>query len=66
MKTKAWQQHLVEHLANSFDPTIYAVQWAQDARCMQRGAGHRRVGAFVQLNGRICRFWSNSGIRGWK
>ena len=66
MKTKeAWHRHLIDLVGTSLDPTIYAVQWAHDPRCMKRGAGHRRVGAFAQLNGSVCRLWSQSA-RNWK
>jgi hypothetical protein len=65
MKTKEeWRRHLSDLVSASLDPMIYAVQWAHDPRCMQRGSRHRRVGAFVSDNSPICRLWSASQ-RGW-
>jgi hypothetical protein len=61
MKTKeGWRQHLRDLMGTSLDQTVYAVQWADDPRCMQRGAGHRRVGAFATLQMPVCRLWSVS------
>lgn len=58
MKTKEdWHRHLTD-LGASLDPTVYAVQWARDPRCLQSGAGHRRVGAFAQLNVAVCQLWA--------
>lgn len=66
MKTKAaWHRHLIELVGTSLDPTVYAVQWAQDPRCLQRGASHRRVGAFTQ-NGSVCRLWAVPSVRNWR
>lgn len=59
MKTKEdWRRHLRELVNASLDPMVYAVQWAHDPRCMQRGARHRRVGAFVAVNSPVCRLWA--------
>jgi hypothetical protein len=59
MKAKeGWRQHLRELVSASLDPTVYAVQWAQDPRCMQRGVGHRRVGAFASSQAPVCRLWA--------
>lgn len=67
MKTKAaWHRHLIDLVSTSLDPTVYAVQWAQDPRCLQRGAGHRRVGAFAQLDVSVCRLWAGGSARNWK
>ena len=63
MKTKEWPRHLRELINASLDPMVYAVQWAHDPRCMQRGARHRRVGAFVSGNSPVCRLWSASQRR---
>lgn len=54
-----WRQHLRDLVSASLDPMIYAVQWARDPRCMQRGNGHRRVGA--QITNPVCRLWSKRG-----
>jgi hypothetical protein len=37
---------------------VYAVRWAHDPRCMQRGSGHRRVGGFLSHDP-VCRLWSS-------
>jgi hypothetical protein len=67
MKTKAaWQRHLVELVGATLDPTVYAVQWAHHPRCLQRGASHRRVGAFTQVNGSVCRLWAGASVRSWE
>ncbi len=55
-----WRQHLSDLVSASLDPVVYAVQWARDPRCVQRGISHRRVGACVESNTRICRLWSQS------
>jgi hypothetical protein len=66
MKTKAaWHRHLIDLVSTSLDPTVYAVQWAQDPRCLQRGASHRRVGAFIQ-SGSVCRLWAVTSVRTWR
>jgi hypothetical protein len=58
MKTKeGWRRHLRDVVTARLDPVVYAVQWAHDPRCMQRGVGHRRVGAL--LDAPICRLWSD-------
>lgn len=58
MKTREeWRRHMRELVNVSLDPmVVYAVQWARDPRCIQRGAGHRRVGAAVDAP--VCRLWS--------
>ena len=59
MRTKeGWRQHLRDLVGASLDPTVYAVQWADDPRCMQRGASHRRVGEFASMRMPVCRLWS--------
>jgi hypothetical protein len=61
MRTKeGWRQHLRDLMGASLDPTIYAVQWADDPRCLQRGGSHRRVGAFASLRPPVCRLWAAS------
>ena len=61
MKTKeGWRQHLRDLVGASLDPTVYAVNWAHDPRCMQNGARHRRVGAFNTLKMPVCRLWAAS------
>jgi hypothetical protein len=60
MKTREeWRRHLRELVNASSDPMVYALQWARDPRCMQRGTGHRRVGA--TLDAPVCRLWSKRG-----
>jgi hypothetical protein len=64
MKTKeGWRRHLSDLVNASLDPVVYAVQWANDPRCMQRGVGHRRVGAFTRHS--ICPLWNTTPIRKW-
>lgn len=59
MKTKEeWRRHLCELVNASLDPMVYALQWANDPRCMQGGARHRRVGAFVSSQPSVCRLWA--------
>lgn len=70
MKRKEdWQRHLIDLVGTSHDPThassVYAVQWARDPRCLQRGTGHRRVGAFDRTKDSICRLWFSS-LRNWR
>lgn len=61
MKTKeGWRQHLQDLVGTSLDPTVYAMRWADDPRVMQRGAGHRRVGAFNAVKMPVCRLWAAS------
>lgn len=65
MKTKdGWHRHLIDLVGTTLDPTVYAVQWARDPRCLQSGASHRRVGAFAQSNGSVCRLWAGRMVRG--
>jgi hypothetical protein len=52
-----WRRHMRELVNTTFDPLIYALQWARDPRCLRRGAHHRRVGAGPA---RHCRLWSHS------
>jgi hypothetical protein len=56
-----WQRHLQDLMNVGLDPLIYAVQWAQDPRCLQRGARHRRVGSFS--NDAVCRLWAAGKLR---
>jgi hypothetical protein len=57
MKTRElWRRHLRELVNATSDPMVYAVQWARDPRCVQRGPSHRRVGAALEEP--ICRLWS--------
>lgn len=64
MKAKdGWQRHIIDLVSTTFDPTVYAVQWARDPRCLQRGAGHRRKGAFTQMGGSVCRLWASKFAR---
>lgn len=66
MKTKeGWRQHLRDLMGKAQDPTVYAVQWADDPRCMHPGATHRRVGALPTLKMPVCRLWSVASIRKW-
>jgi hypothetical protein len=59
MKTKeGWRQHLRDLMGASLDPTVYAMQWAHDPRCIQHGVRHRRVGAFKALNMPVCGLWA--------
>jgi len=55
--TQPWGKHLRELVNASLDPVVYALQWAQDPRCMQRGLQHRRVGAPTERNATVCRLW---------
>jgi hypothetical protein len=57
-RTENWRQHLQELVTASLDPMIYAVQWAHDPRCIQRGVAHRRVGAFATVKTPVCRLWA--------
>jgi hypothetical protein len=67
MKSKdGWRGHLRELVTASLDPVVYAMQWAHDPRCMQRGLGHRRVGAFVASPAPVCRLWSTPARRDWR
>jgi hypothetical protein len=62
MKTKQqWRQHLVDLVSTHCDPIVYAMQWAQDPRCAQRGVSHRRVGAFATVP--VCRLWAGNKVR---
>jgi hypothetical protein len=60
-----WRQHLTDLIGASLDPVIYAVQWARDPRCVQRGISHRRVGAHTESNTRICPLWLRAK-HGWE
>jgi hypothetical protein len=67
MKSKdGWRGHLRELVTAGLDPVVYAMQWAHDPRVMQRGLGHRRVGAFVASTAPICRLWSTTARRDWR
>lgn len=67
MKTREdWRRHLKDLVNVSLDPMVYAMQWARDPRCMQRGARHRRVGAFETAYAPVCRLWSTPSTRGWR
>jgi hypothetical protein len=59
--TQRWGTHirqLGEMVNASLDSTlVYALQWAQDPRCIQQGGKHRRVGAPVERNAVVCRLW---------
>lgn len=58
--TQQWGKHireLGELLNTTLDTTVYALQWAHDPRCMQRGWKHRRVGAPIERNAAVCRLW---------
>ncbi len=60
MKTQTeWRRHLRDAVETSLDPLVYAMQWARDPRCLQRGRGHRRVGAQMMSDSPVCRLWSN-------
>lgn len=63
MKSQQWGKHLRELVNASLDPMVYALQWAHDPRCMQRGWKHRRVGATIERNAPICRLWPSP--RSW-
>ena len=52
-------KHLRELVNASLDPMVYALQWAHDPRCLQRGDKHRRVGAPIERNASVCRLWSS-------
>jgi hypothetical protein len=61
MKSKdGWRGHLRDLVSASLDPVVYAMQWAQDPRCIQQGSRHRRVGAFVASEAPVCRLWSST------
>ena len=67
MKSKdGWRGHLRDLVSASLDPVVYAMQWANDPRAMQRGSGHRRVGAFVANPTSVCRLWSANTRRDWR
>lgn len=61
--TQQWAKHVRELVNASLDPTVYALQWAHDPRCMQHGGKHRRVGAAIERNQPICRLWMSR--RSW-
>jgi hypothetical protein len=59
MKIKeVWQAHLRELISARLDPTVYAVRWANDPRCLRTGLGHRRVGEVTTSERTACRLWS--------
>jgi hypothetical protein len=67
MKSKdGWRGHLRDLVTASLDPVVYAMQWAHDPRVMQRGLGHRRVGADVASAAPVCRLWSTTARRDWR
>jgi hypothetical protein len=67
MKSKdGWRGHLRDLVSASLDPVVYAMQWANDPRAMQRGSGHRRVGAFDAKPTSVCRLWSSTTRRDWR
>ncbi|HEX2493253.1 MAG TPA: hypothetical protein VHK24_05710 [Steroidobacter sp.] len=56
MKTRELRRRCLRDVVSAtLDPVVYAVQWAGDPRCLQRGLGHRRVGA--SLEAPVCRLW---------
>lgn len=56
--TQQWTKHVRELVNASLDPMVYALQWAHDPRCLQRGGKHRRVGAVaIERNNAVCRLW---------
>jgi hypothetical protein len=59
-----WRGHLHDLVNATLDPLVYAVQWAHDPRCIQRGSRHRRVGAGSGPVP-VCRLWSPKSSRGW-
>lgn len=64
MKSKdGWRGHLRDLVTASLDPVVYAMQWAHDPRVIQRGPGHRRVGALIAAP--VCRLWSTATRRDW-
>lgn len=66
MKSKnGWRGHLRALVSASLDPVVYAMQWAHDPRCLQRGSRHRRVGAYVASPAAVCKLWSTSR-RDWR
>ena len=67
MKSKdGWRGHLRDLVTASLDPVVYAMQWANDPRAMQRGSGHRRVGSLVANPTSVCRLWSSTSRRDWR
>lgn len=54
----SWRKHLHDLVNASLDPLVYAVQWAQDPRCLQHGVRHGRIGSFVERNRVVCRLWA--------
>ncbi len=66
MKSKDWRGHLRDLVTASLDPVVYAMQWANDPRAMQRGSGHRRVGSLVANPTSVCRLWSSTSRRDWR
>lgn len=43
--TNDWLEYLRKLSLHGADVAVYALQWAHDARCIQSGANHRRVGS---------------------
>lgn len=63
-----WRRHLHAVVNASLDPLVYAVQWAQDPRCLQRGVSHRRVGSSGPASGpndAVCRLWAGKLPSSW-
>ncbi len=66
MNTKVrWRQHLTDMVNVRLDPVVYAMQWARDPRCLQSGAGHRRVGGILNVSAPVCSLWSAASRRSW-
>ena len=60
-----WHKHLHDLVNASLDPLVYAVQWAQDPRRLQRGVVHRRMGSAMEPNRSICRLWAGKLPNSW-
>jgi hypothetical protein len=60
-----WRRHLRDLVNAGLDPLVYAVQWAQDPRCLQSGTGHRRVGFYAAANNTVCRLWAGKLPSNW-
>ena len=59
---KRWRQHLNELVTARLDTIVYAMRWARDPRCLQNGAGHRRVG---RVSTPVCSLWAVQSGRAW-